>query len=449
MYPVSRLTFLLIILLFLSSCAPTASYYGQLANAVSQQRYLDADTMVDQHKTPYGERNAVLYHMDRAMTQHLLGQYAESNRHLNQARALIDDLYTRSVTLEAGSMLTNDQLLPYEGEDFEKVMIPLLSALNYALQRQWDDALVEARQVDHMLTLLNDRYEKKNIYREDAFARYLSGILYESRGELNDAFIAYRTAFETYQNDYQSNYGTPMPFDLPESLLRLSDALHLTEELEAYRNQFSGRSYEPYTQRSLKGEVVLISWNGWSPEKEDLFLDAPIPDGSGGTYLLRVAFPKFVSRPSRIDHTEVRFRQEGWEQRLPAVIVEDITSIARKNLEDRVGRISAKAIARATTKYLASKQARKKALKEGGESAEALVGFLSNIYTVATEQTDKRSWRTLPGLVVMARTALPPGSYDLEVVAVDAAGGIVGRCDLPGVIVEAGKSTFLSCRIAQ
>jgi len=36
------------------------------------------------------------------------------------------------------------------------------------------------------------KYEGKNKYREDAFIRYVTGVLYESRGGINDAFIAYR-----------------------------------------------------------------------------------------------------------------------------------------------------------------------------------------------------------------------------------------------------------------
>ena len=35
-------------------------------------------------------------------------------------------------------------------------------------------------------------------YRNDGFARYVCGILYEAAGDLNNAFIAYRNAYEAY-----------------------------------------------------------------------------------------------------------------------------------------------------------------------------------------------------------------------------------------------------------
>ena len=71
-------------------------------------------------------------------------------------------------------------------------------ALNFAAQGLPDEALVEARKVDLKLKEYARQYEGKNAYQEDAFARYLSGILYESTGEINDAFIAYKKAYEAY-----------------------------------------------------------------------------------------------------------------------------------------------------------------------------------------------------------------------------------------------------------
>ena len=34
-------------------------------------------------------------------------------------------------------------------------------ALNYVYLGKWDDALVEARKIDHKLNLYNDKYEKR------------------------------------------------------------------------------------------------------------------------------------------------------------------------------------------------------------------------------------------------------------------------------------------------
>ncbi|MBI3995916.1 MAG: hypothetical protein HY349_08075 [Nitrospirae bacterium] len=433
---------LLLALLVLSGCGPSGQLYVRVDAFQSRQQFAEADAAIVKQKAEYGARNAVLYHLDRAMMLHLAGQYAESSQALAEAENRIEELYTKSVAAGAGSMLANDYTLPYEGEDFEKVMINVIAALNYVYLGQWDEALVEARKVDHKLNLFNDKYEKKNVYKQDALAQYLSGILYEAKGELNDAFISYRKAHQAY-GDYRKNYGTPMPPMLPADLLRVSEALRFTEEHQDYLKQFPGTRWT--TAKELKGqsEVVFVSYTGRSPIKEDFFIDAPIPDKKGGTYILRVALPKFVPQPDRVRTAEVHLipvaAGSGGAISQRTVPAEDITAIARKNLEDRIARITVKAVARATSKYLASRTAE----KELGP----LAGLASNIYAVATEQSDKRSWRTLPGQIQLARMVVPPGAYTVAVEYYDQTSGLIERKTFPAMTLKAGEKRFLGYRV--
>ncbi|MFZ5875877.1 MAG: COG3014 family protein [Nitrospirota bacterium] len=425
----------------LAGCAPAAQHYVGVEARIAQARFADADHLIEEQAPHYGRRNQVLYALDRGMTLHYAGRYEESNTFLEQAERLIEDLFTKSVTAETSAMLSNDYTLPYQGEDFETVMINVVAALNYALLSQWDDALVEARKVDHKLNVINDRYAKKNVYREDAFARYLSGILYEGRGELNDAFIAYRKAYDTYRV-YQQNYGTPLPPTLPGDLLRVTEALGLTEEHAQYRAAFPEATWTKQKDLRSQAEVIVVSFDGLAPIKVNEFVDAPIPDGSGGVYILRIAFPKFVPRPTGLLGADVRVTNEAGgvgEQR--TFLVEDITAIAEKDLADRIGRISAKAIARATAKYAAARAAEHGAKQSQGEGTGAIVGLLGNIYSLATEQADTRSWRTLPGAIRMARVWVPPGRYTITISSDGAASAS------REVTLEAGRKTFIAQRV--
>jgi uncharacterized protein len=428
----------------LSGCGPGVHQYVQMENLQEKQQFAEADAVIVKHKSDYGDRNAVLYDFDRGIMLHLAGQYAESNQFLAQAEDRIDQLYTKSVTAEAGAMLTNDTTLPYEGEDFEKVMINVIAALNYAYLGQLDDALVEARKVDHKLNLFNDKYEKKNVYKRDALAQYLSGILYEAKGEINDAFISYRKAFEAY-GDYRKFYATPLPPPLPADLLRTASALGFTEEYEDYHKQFPNTRWTSEKVLRGQGELIFISYVGRSPVKEDYFIDAPIPNGKRGTYILRVALPKFVPRPDRVGATEVHLipadngTGTAGEISQQAFLAEDITAIAKKNLEDRIARITAKAIARAVAKYQATREAE----KTGGP----LAGLLANVVAVATERSDNRSWRTLPDRILMARLAAPPGNYTVAVDYYDRAGKSIERKTFPAMTLKAGEKRFLGYRV--
>ncbi|MEK6560694.1 MAG: hypothetical protein AABZ07_03080 [Nitrospirota bacterium] len=434
---------LLLLLLLLSSCAPSVQHYTRIDRYLYQEQYTEADNVLEKSRNNYGLRNELLYYLDRAMVLHLAGRYAESNAFLDKAESRMEDLYTKSITSEAGAMLTNDNLLPYEGEDFEKVMVNVIGALNYVYMHQWDDALVEARKIDHKLNVFNDKYEKKNVYKEDAFARYLTGLLYEAKKEYNDAFIAYRKSYDTYQ-DYRHDYGTPLPPPLPKDLLRLTDSLNLDEEYNFYRNTFSDISWLSQKEIIGQGEIIFISLDGHSPIKADYFIDAPIPDSRGGIYHLRIALPKFVPQPNNLEYIDVKLIDEkGIVSSQEMFLAEDISAIAVKNLEDRIGRITARAIARATTKYLAALEIRKKV--KGDPFADMLVKLGTNIYTIASEQSDKRSWQTLPAKIRMARVAAPPGSYTLVAEYYAANHRLLMKKSYP-VTLMAGEKAFLSNR---
>ena len=432
------------LLFFLSACTSVNHHYIKVDARLAQQEYLEADGLIERQKPKYGQRNAVLYYLDRAMVLHLAGRYTESNVFLARAEARIDELYTKSVTTETGAMLTNDNLLPYEGEDFEKVMINVIAALNYVFLEEWDEALVEARKVDHKLNLFNDRYENKNIYKEDAFARYLSGILYETQGELNDAFIAYRKAYETYQ-DYEKQYRTPLPPPLPRDLLRVTAALGLTEEHQYYRDKFPNTNWVPQKKLDQQSELIFISYDGRSPRKGEFFIDVPIPDGQKGVYILQVAFPRFVPQPTNLSPAEVHIVGiKGAVASQRTFLVQDITAIAKKDLKDRIGRITAKAVARATAKYVAAREIRKKAGDD--PLARLLTDVGTNIYSIVSERADKRSWRTLPGKIRMVRLSVPPGSYTVAVEYYTLDRRFIMRKTYD-VTLKAGEKKFLSQRV--
>jgi len=444
----------LLLSLFISACSPSLRIQNQIKKDLQSHRYAQADLLVEKNKNDYGGRNIVLYYLDRGLLLHLAGRYRESNAFFEKADLEMDRLYTQSVATHLGALLTNDKLLPYEGEDFEKVLVPLFSALNYAMMGEWDEALVEARRVDARLNLLNDRHAKKNVYKSDALARYLSGLLYEARGEENDAFIAYRLAYEAFR-DYQRDYRSPIPYRLGQDLLRLTDALHLEAESEFYKKAFS----EAFSRRPMEqaqhaeegtpqGELVVLAYSGRAPVKEEFFIHAPIPDGEGGIYLLRIVAPKFVAAKTQVNSVEVVLRRGRETSHLRLDLMEDISAIAIKNLEDRVGRMTVKAVARATSKYIATRAARREARARGGEPADFLVALLGNLYGLASEQADLRSWQSLPGRLYLGRISLPEGIWEAEVRYMSPGGGLAEVRRFSDIRIEGRKKTFLIAQSA-
>lgn len=425
--------------LSVAGCAINLSYYSKVRNSILKKEYQKAVELVEKGKDIYGEKNSLLYYMDAGVAYQLLGDYEKSNSFFAKAEDRIDYLYTKSISQEAASFVTNEYVLPYRGEDFERVFVNLLSALNYVAMERWDDALVECRKVDHKLNLYNIKYEKKNIYKEDAFIRLLIGMLYESQGEINDAFIAYRKALDIYRS-YKADYGISWPSFLRDDLLRTSYLMAFTDEYNQYLQEFGITKWE-YDTNKEEGELVLIHLSGEAPIKDQYFVDVPVP-GKNVAVFVRLAFPKFVVIEPLIKSAEITIGNITAK----SVIAEDIAKIAVKNLEDRIARISAKAISRVVAKYAASQGIGEVARDKGGDLAGMLVTWATQTAANIIEQADTRSWRTLPSKINVARVRIPEGSYNIEIRFKSDSGRTIDSALLNNISIKKNKIRFIIYR---
>lgn len=393
---------LVVLIVILTGCA-SFNFYKKIDTAILSGNFTEANNIIEQEKKHYAGEHELLYYFDKGSILQMAGDYDASTAHLNNAELKIESLYTKSVTKELSSYFTNDMSLPYEGEDFEQVMVHIIKGLNFMYKGDFDGALVEARKVDHRLNLLSDRYEGKNIYKEDAFARYLSAIAYEAKGEMNNAFIAYKKALKAY-NDYQNLYGTNIPQNLKGELLRAADAVKFYDEIEEFETEWGEKiNFEKYRDFIKKGEIVFVIYDGMVPYKTSKFVEFPIKEKEKVAYYVKVAFPQFVARENVISGAQIMYNNSGFD----SFIAEDITPIAIKTLENKNFLIQAKAIARAVAKYQAAK-----AVSNSGKNE--WLNLAANIFNVATEQADTRSWRTLPARFHLLRVALNPGQYQLK-----------------------------------
>ncbi|HMX95517.1 MAG TPA: hypothetical protein PKC50_09755, partial [Elusimicrobiota bacterium] len=149
----------------------------ELNGLVARGEFAQAAVRVEGAKDSYGAKNALLFELDRAFLLQLAGDWATSNTVFEQAKRTAKDLFTKSVTAEASTFLVSDNMRPYYGEDFERALIHVFCAVNYTLLGQPAEALVECRQVDFYLKTLQADFGRKNAHTEDAFARYLAGLL--------------------------------------------------------------------------------------------------------------------------------------------------------------------------------------------------------------------------------------------------------------------------------
>ena len=442
-----------------AGCATYGSKMEQTRIMFSQGKYDDALKKLEKIES---DRSRLLYLMERGMILHYAGRYEESNSAFEEAEILAEDLYTKSISREAGAFLTSDNIRNYEGEKYERALIHYYRAFNYIYLRLPDDALVECRKVSFLLQqYLDESAGETTAYSDDAFMHYLAGMLFEWQGERNDAFISYRKADEAYER-YAEQYGVSHPSSLKTDLLRTAKALGFAEEYEHYLKKY-GDSYDKPENCEEAGELILIHENGFAPDKEAVELVLPIlkADNLGESldvweysgrlrtrvgrhysdveleYMLRVSIPRYESSRPRIAYVEVA----AAPYYMSSEVVEDVEAIAFKNFTEEQPKILLRTIARGVAKYLVFRTAKKKK----GEIA----GLLVNVFNIATESADTRSWLTLPNSFGMVKMSLPPGKYNLFLSFRDKNGREVGSANIQDVEIRNNDFTFLTHRTFQ
>lgn len=354
----------------------------------------------------------LLWLMDLGLALHAAGRYDESTKYFLQADKIAEIKDYTSLAAEATTLLTSENIKHYQGEDFEKVMINVYLAMNYAIQGNTEEALVEARRVNRKLYLMITDGQRK--YKLNEFARYLSAILYESNGDYNDAYIDYKETLKL----------RPTFKTVGRDLWRTAWLQRMNDEADGWRRQFGLSSTDielakETGPRSAKGEVVILYENGISPIKQ------PNPQFT--------SLPKFFARRNPSHGASILVN----DQMIPqgTEILHDIEATAIQNLDEKYGALVAKKIAGVVAKEVVANQVEKR-------TDSPILGALTRLFFYASDTADVRSWSLLPKDLQVARVTLPPGEYRIQVQPQ----GVGERLPEKTVKVVAGRKTFVAFR---
>jgi hypothetical protein len=381
----------------LAGCATFSDTIRSTERNLAQQQPRLA--LAEYEKRQPGSADQALYLMNRGMLLRMAGEYEQSTRALEEAKNIIDNLRAVSLREQVLSIAINDSAQSFIGEDFEQVMVHAFLALNYLEQGRLDAARVEALQADVLLRQIAPGALVRP-YAEDAFTRYLTGIVYEDEGEWSDAMIAYRKAYEAYRGQLD-RFGVAPPETLKHDLIRLADRMGLTQEAEGYRESFGIRDTLSAAALLDRGEIILTVHAGLAPAKREHAITVVNPNTG---HLLRLALPQYHSRGHPFAYARVSVESQS----AISSRVANIDAIAIKSLEARMPAITARALARMIAKDAVARAA---ASGDRGSGGQPLAGLAVNIAAVLAERADTRSWFTLPGEIHLARLSLPPGRY--------------------------------------
>lgn len=420
--------FVFILLLSIGACAPYYVKHQRFFAAVRAEKYAEAETELASSRKAKKKKNRLLYLLERGHVSFLQGNYAQCKSYFLEADHL-NETYRKQVGTEILAYVLNPKLRPYHAESFEVVMLHYYQAMAFMQMGDYESALVEGRRMNLQLAVMDEKTKEKPKYTRDAFGHMVMGFLYEVAGDANNAFIAYRNAFEIYKDDYKELYGTSVPKQLQRDLIRTATQTGFIAEADRYAKDFG---LPPDTIKTkADAELILLLESGWGAYKEEWSVDfvfskhgdivtftnpatglifnfpASSISSSDASNLaalkvFRIAFPRYVDTPPFFRSFEVSNNGLSYYPE----DIEPLNQIAKQSLQDRFMKEMGEALLR-----FALKKAGEYALSKENKDAGALLGIANAI----SEQADTRNWQTLPRSISYVRVPLHAGKNLVEV----------------------------------
>jgi hypothetical protein len=405
----------------------------------------------------YEEKDRVMYYLDAGLLSHYAGLYDKSNGYLSKAETGIEELFTASVSKAGASLLLNDNVLDYSGEDYEDIYLNVFKALNYIHLDKWDDAIVEIKRINNKLSLLEDKYKKlaeeynkgkdatikmrtgTNNFYNSALGRYISLLIYRGEGAQDSARIdrdKIKEAFSREANLY--------PFAPPD----LTAALAQTANARVNFICFTGRNPQKsaFTLRLHSENNLLVivpsAENSQFEEEFKGFAAVPWP-GLSGDYYFKFQLPRMVTPGSAAE--KVRIRLSGAKETvIQGQRIESLERIAKFTFDVKKPLIYLKTILRTVGKGLVAAEAKKGIHRE---TKNALLGDLLSLATDATvdlsENADLRIARFFPAQAIIAETALPSGKYKVVIEYLNHDGGVLFSDDRGDMEIKKAELTLV------
>lgn len=392
-----------------------ATYQGKVEKA-RQHIVAHEFTAAESHLKPLADEESgdqLIYLLDYATTLQMSGQLKESNNYFFKAEKLAEQLDYHSISRITGSLLVNEEMKQYKGDTFEKIFINAYLAMNYLEMGNLDDALVEARRINDKYKLY--RAEEKKAFELNSFAKYLSAMIWEADKKFDDAFIAYKEAYEL----------DPKIATIKEDILRAAKKSQRMDEYKRYKKEFMLNSESADWYDKEKATLIVIFQQGWGPRKKFNPRDVKFP-------ILTPVITDTKKLKVKLAKDNKSFEEEKTQ------FVYDVESASIKTFQDDQASLLARRVGAFVAKEVTARELSRR---------DDTLGFLAWIFMHASERADLRQWSTLPETIQVARVYLSPGEYQLSLQGLSGFGyETADRLQDKKIQLEKGKTYFVNFR---
>jgi hypothetical protein len=400
--------FNMVFIFFTLGCATYQTDMSQTRDLISMGRFEEAESKVAPLAEKEGDSQLV-YLLDQGITFQLEKKYKESNLTFLKADKLSEVKDYTSLSRETGAFLLGEEMLQYKGEDFEVVLINAMTAINYLMLGEYDEALVEVRRLNEKLNRF--RLEAKRDLGNNSFALYLSALIWEAEGRWDDAYIS-------YEDSYNANPSIPF---IGADLIRLSKKSKRLDSYSKWKKIFPEVKEAAWWYDKSYGELVIIYQQGWIPRKSFRPESQRYPK-------MRSIYSNTVSLEVDVDKAS-SYKAES---------VYDVEQVAIKSLEDQYGALVARRVGGVVAKAVMADQIRQK---------NQLLGDLAWIAMNVSDRADLRQWSTLPASFQFVRIPLKEGLHNISIKGLDRYGSETTDQVLDlNINIKSNQKTFYNYR---
>ena len=356
---------------------------GGFFSKFNRGQFKEAADMLKEKSEKEG-KDQILFLLDRGAALFEARDYKNAIDVLTKAERLTEIKDYTSINEEVVSVVTTDNFKRYYPLDYELIMINVYLAVSYYMTGSYDDALVECRRINNLVYKLNTKGMKT--FEEIPVAWYISASIYEKQKKFDDAFIDYKRVTELLPGFKEA------VFDAYRTA-RLSGNRQSADELDSSNKELGLKQYFKSLNSKKNGTVVVLYFDGEIPIKR------PDPHNS--------MLPKFYTRS--FDRYRLVVKDVAGQDLGSTSEIMDLEAVARKNLDERIGRIMAKRLLGVATKV---------AIGYGVAKAtdNDAIGVLAGLLLHATTTPDLREWSTLPRSFQSLRFTLPAGEQKIVLV---------------------------------
>ena len=451
---------LILAALLLPGCASLRtdkSQYAGMDRMLSAADYPAAITQIEAAKeTVYTHKDRVVYYLDTGMLHHWNGNYAKSNEMLEKAERGIEENFTKSVSRSASSMIMNDNVLAYAGEDYEDIYLNVFKALNYLALGLNDEAFVEVRRIDNKLVQLESKYDKvaremnkaeeahetfvagKSHFQESALGRYLGMMLYRADHKWDDV----RIDLEKIDRGWKLQPGI-YTFPKPD-FSRSAERVHAPKarlNIIAFSGRAPDKKATTFLFHTEENVIILASSSENYLGKQHLSGLGAIPwPGIGEGYHFKIQLPHMEKHPSKVGRIEVEVAGLATEnlQRL-----ESMENVAIETFSIQKPIIFLKTITRAVVKGLAAEQAKQQMTKNMDGGMAFFTRLAADMLVDSTENADLRLSRFFPAEAAVRELHLDEGTYDVRIKYYTSGGKLLHIDERIGVDIKANRLNVL------